>query len=198
MRDTLKPDLRGVETIAYGQGGYFESAQAREHGVSPQLLAHHIRRGRFEHVRRGVYRIAGYPTDEFDEMRRQWFSVGREIAVLSHESALAAYELSDNIPRAVHMLVPRRSRGLRKPLGVVIHTRPDEASISTYRLHGILFTTPARTLADVHGLIQHDQWDMAYQQALARGLVTKNMVLAEARNKLCVYMLKSSDRLDKS
>ena len=43
----------------------------------------------------------------------------------------AVLELSDNVPDKVHLLVPRRSRGLRRPPGVVIHTHPDDEKVST-------------------------------------------------------------------
>ena len=116
--------MRGLEATAYAQHGYFTTTQARECGFSSQLLSHHVRRGRFERARRGLYRLPGFPRAEDDEMREKWMAVGANKAVLSHQSALALLDLSDNIPDAVHLLVGRRYRGLRRPAGVVIHTRP--------------------------------------------------------------------------
>ena len=112
------PDVRGLEAEAYQQGGYFSVDQAGKHGVSRQLLNHHVRQGRFERVRRGLYRVRGFPTSEHDEMREKWMAVGMDKAVLSHASALALLELSDNVPDRVHLLVPRRHLGrpnLRQP-----------------------------------------------------------------------------------
>jgi hypothetical protein len=113
MQDRQAPDVLGLEAEAYQQSGYFNAAQARAHAVSRQLLEHHIRRGRFQRVRRGLYRIQGFPTVEHDDMREAWMTVGIPDALLSHESALALLDLSDNIPGATHILVPRRHRGLR-------------------------------------------------------------------------------------
>jgi hypothetical protein len=121
-----KPDIRSLEADSYQQSGYFTVEQARRHGVSSQLLNHHVRRGRFERVRRGLYRVRGFPSSQHDELREKWMGVGMDKAVLSHESALSLLELSDNVPDKVHLLVPRRSRGLRRPPGVVIHTHPDD------------------------------------------------------------------------
>ncbi len=179
MHDIGKPDVLGLEIVAYEQHGYFDTRQARTHGASAQLLAHYVRRGRYERVRRGLYRLKGFPVDEYDEMRRQWMAVGRETAVLSHESALAVYELSDHIPDAVHLLVPRRSRGLRRPPGVVIHTRSDDEPVAVARRSGLPLTTPARTLMDVCGTLQPEQWAMAVRQAVDRGLVTIPQIEAE-------------------
>lgn len=180
MHDNKSPDLRGLETDAYHQGGYFDIDQARRHGVSCQLLSHHVRKGRFERVRRGLYRIRGFPTSQHDDMREKWMAVGTEKAILSHESALALLDLSDNIPDEVHLLVPRRHRGLRRPPGVVLHTRPDDEDVPTVWREGMPLTAPARTLVDVLDDIQPDQAAMAVRQALDRGLLTARQLRHEA------------------
>ena len=186
MHDSTAPDIRGLEADAYQQGGYFTVRQAREHAVSSQLLHHHARQGRFEPVRRGLYRLRGFPRAEHDEMRELWLAVGCEQAVLSHHSALALLELSDNIPDAVHLLVARRHRGIRRPSGAVIHTRPDDEEVSTVWRDGLELTAPARTLVDVIGDIQPEQAALAVEQALRRGLLTARQLEREAarRHKL--------------
>jgi len=176
-----KPDLRGLEATAYAQHGYFTTSQAREHGISSQLLSHYVRRNRFERVRRGLYRLPGFPRPEDDEMREKWMAVGAEKAVLSHQSALALLDLSDNIPNAVHLLLGRRYRGVRRPAGVVIHTRPDEEQVDTVWREGLLLTAPARTLIDVAGELQPEQLEMALWQALGGGLLTLRQLEEEAR-----------------
>ncbi len=180
MHDTKRPDVRALETEAYEQHGYFTARQAREHGVSTQLLNHHARGGRYDSVRRGLYRLRGFPTSEHDEMREKWMAVGTEKAVLSHQSALALLELSDTIPDAVHLLVPRRHRGLRRPPGVVVHTRPDDEEVPTVWRDGLPLTAPARTLVDVVDELQPEQAAMAVQQALRRGLITQRQLMHEA------------------
>jgi predicted transcriptional regulator of viral defense system len=180
VHDTKRPDVRALETEAYEQHGYFTARQAREHGFSSQLLNHHARRGRYESVRRGLYRLRGFPTSEHDEMREKWMAVGTEKAVLSHQSALALLELSDTIPDAVHLLVPRRNRGLRRPPGVVVHTRPDDEDVPTVWRDGLPLTAPARTLVDVVDDLQPEQEAMSVRQALRRGLITERQLMHEA------------------
>jgi hypothetical protein len=51
----------GLNRVAYSQDGYFTSRQAGEHGFSAQLLALHVRSGRYERIRRGLYRLRDYP-----------------------------------------------------------------------------------------------------------------------------------------
>ncbi|HEX5582674.1 type IV toxin-antitoxin system AbiEi family antitoxin domain-containing protein [Gaiella sp.] len=179
MHDS-KPDIRGLEAEAYQQSGYFTAAQAGTHGVSSQLLSHHVKQGRFDRTRRGLYRVRGFPTSQHDDMREKWMAVGMDKAVLSHESALALLELSDNVPDRVHLLVPRRRRGLRRPSGVVLHTRPDDEKVATVWRDGMPLTAPARTLVDVADEIQPEQAAMAAEHALRRGLLTRRQLEQEA------------------
>ena len=183
MHDTRAPDVRGLEAEAYQQNGYFTVRDARAHGVSSELLRHHVRQQRFEHVRRGLYRIRGFPTTPNDDMREKWMAVGPDDAVLSHESALAILELSDNIPDVVDLLVPRRKRGLRKPAAVNIHTRPDHEQVPVVWREGLPVTAPARTILDVLSDLQPEQAQMAITQALRRGLVTEKQLRAEAHRR---------------
>jgi predicted transcriptional regulator of viral defense system len=172
--------MRELEAEAYQQGGYFTAGQARAHRVSRQLLDYHVRRGRFARIRRGLYRIQGFPTAEHDDLREAWMAVGTSDALLSHESALALLDLSDNIPDGVHLLVPRRRRGLRRPVGVTLHTRPDGEEVATVWRDGLPLTAPARTLVDVADRLQPEQLSMAVRQALRRGLLTRKQLQEEA------------------
>ncbi len=175
--------MRGLEAEAYHQSGYFNAGQARAHGVSRQLLDQHLRRGRFERLRRGLYRVQGFPRDEHDDMREAWMAVGITDALLSHESALALLDLSDTIPDAVHLLVPRRHRGLRRPPGVLVHTRPDSEEVAAVWRDGLPLTAPARTLLDVADRVQPEQLVMAVGQAMRRGLLTADQLQAQAKRR---------------
>ena len=165
---------------AYQQSGYFTADQARKHGVSRQLLNHHVRQGRFERVRRGLYRVRGFPSSQHDDIREKWMAVGMDKAVLSHESALALLELSDNVPDRVHLLVPRRHRGLRRPPGVVLHTRPDDEKVATVgatacrsrRRRERWSTSPTSSNPN------RQRWPP--EQALSLGLLTRRQLEQEA------------------
>jgi predicted transcriptional regulator of viral defense system len=177
-------DLLSLQAEAYQQGGYFTAEQARGHGVSRQLLDHHVRAGRFERVRRGLYRLSGFPTGEHDDIRERWLAIGPYKAVVSHQSALVLHDLSDNIPNAVHVLVPRRHRGLRRPAGVVVHTTNDDDQIPIVWRDGIAVTTPARSIVDAADQLQPEQLDMAVRQALGRGLLTQRQLEEEAARRM--------------
>ncbi len=101
-------------------------------------------------------------------------------ALLSHESALALLDLSDHIPDTVHLLVPRRHRGLCRPAGMILHTHPDSEHIATVWRDGLPLTAPARTLLDAADHLQPEQLSMAVRQALRRGLLTREQLQEEA------------------
>ena len=78
-----------------------------------------------------------------------WLAVGKELAVVSHDSALDLLGLSDVIPDAVHLTVPRARRKTRALLDTIVHTttRPLRPGDLTER-EGIRLTSPARTILD--------------------------------------------------
>jgi predicted transcriptional regulator of viral defense system len=182
MSDIHSPDAVALNQVSYGQDGYFTARQAREAGFSPQLLAHHVRSGRYEHIRRGLYRLRGYPGSPDEEVREKWLSVGAERAVVSHESALDLHELSDVIPNSVHLLVDRDDRGIRGRQGVTLHTTTKllEPSEVVFR-EGIRVTDPVRSILDAAGAgTAPEQIEMAVRQALHKGLTTPRSLLARA------------------
>jgi hypothetical protein len=100
-----------------------------------------------------------------------WLAVGKDVAVVSHESALDLHELSDVIPNAVHLTVPRSMRNLPKLPGVKIHTttRAFEAG-DVVRREGMRVTSIERTIVDSADWgTGPEQIEMAVRQALRRG-----------------------------
>lgn len=113
-------------TIAWSKSlqsrGYFTARQAHGYGFSRANLSHHAASGRFVRVARGLYRLKGYPSSPYEEVLRAWLSLGKDSAVVSHESALDLLGISDVVPDQVHVTLPRTYRGRRKMPGVRVHT----------------------------------------------------------------------------
>ncbi len=176
------PDPTALHRRAYNQDGYFTSGQAREYGFSRQLLAHHVRSGRYERVRRGLYRLTGFPGSGREDVRAKWMAIGADRALVSHESALELHGLSDVLPNAVHLLIARADRGIKPPAGVVIHTtgtpwQPEDV----VTIEGIRATAPARTIADAaRSGTATEQIELAVRQALEQGLLDAEQLQAEA------------------
>ncbi len=177
MGDTFKnaPDHDFLFAVASEQHGYFTARQARSCGFGFELLSYHTRQGRFSRTYRGVYRLRDYPSSAWEEVVAAWLAVGKEKAVVSHESALDLLDLSDIIPNAVHLTVPRSTRHLPDLRSVQIHTtsRPLTPQDLTYR-EGIRLTSVARTIADAaEAGSGPEQIELAIDQALQRGLTTR-------------------------
>lgn len=138
--------------LAATQGGYFTAAQAHVLGYSTRSLVYHARVGHFERVSRGFYRLAEFPALPHEDVIAAWVKAGADRAVVSHETALAIYELAPIRPRKIHLTVPRtyRPHGDRPQLpGVQIHTstRPFRPGEVVQRF-GVRVTSPARTIVE--------------------------------------------------
>src|SRR5688572_15875617 len=115
-------DHDGLYLIAESQAGYFTAEQALGVGMDRSTLRHHARPGgRYERFRRGLYRLRHFPSSQHEHVVAAWLVLPSP-AVVSHESALELYELSDVIPNAVHITLPRAKRGQRARPGVRFHT----------------------------------------------------------------------------
>ena len=163
--------------IAEGQAGYFTAAQAREAGFSWERLSNSVKRGKFQRVAHSVYRLTHFPGSPYEDLFVAWLITGPH-STISHESALAVYELSDVLPGEVHVIVPRTASRRRK--GIRLHTNqldPDEIAARS----GLPVTTVARTIADAtsSGLAE-EQVRLAIQEALRRGLVSKDDLSIQA------------------
>lgn len=160
-------------TLAESQGGYFTAKQAQSVGISRRQLSYHTSTGRLVRVGRGVYRLALFPHSPNEDLFIAWLRTGGQ-GVISHESALALYELSDVMPAEIHLIVPptasRRHSGLR------LHTnRLEPGDVTTYK--GLPVTTVPRTIAHVSAAGLADELIIqAVQEAIQRGMVTKKQM----------------------
>lgn len=185
MNDTTtNPDHAKLFGTASEQAGYFTTRQARDAGFSSPLIRHHVRTGRFMHVARGLYRLRDYPSTPREEVLAAWLRIAPK-AVVSHESALDILGLSDAIPNAIHLTVPRTFRKLTSLPSVTIHTtvRPVRPSDIVDR-DGIRLTNAARTIADVvEAGLAPDQVELAVRSAIDRGFATPRQLRAAASNR---------------
>jgi predicted transcriptional regulator of viral defense system len=170
--------------VASEQHGYFTAKQARGCGVTFDHLSYHAQRGRFIRVRRGLYRLRDYPSFPREDVVAAWPAVGKK-AVVSHESALDLLDLSDVIPNAVHLTVPRSTRHLPTLVGATIHTstRPFQPADLITR-DGIRLTSASRTILDAaQSGVGPEPIEMAVRQALRRGLTTSRRLEQDARGR---------------
>lgn len=166
------PSWDGLYEIAAAQDGLFTTQQAADAGYSPQLLLHHLRRGRARRIRRGIYRLAHFPAGDHEELVVAWLWSERA-GVVSHQTALALHGLSDVLPARVHLTLPSewRRRRFRVPAEVELH-HADVAPEDRTWFGPVPTTKVRRTLIDCAAAgLSPDQLQLAALQALRRGLV---------------------------
>jgi predicted transcriptional regulator of viral defense system len=163
--------------IAEAQAGYFTTAQAQAAGVSRSLLAYHVASGRILRARRRVYRLALFPASPHEDLFVAWLEAGPR-AVISHESALALYGLSDALPTETHVTVPRTAS--QRKHGMRLHTK-QLAAEEMSRYAGLPVTTVPRTIVDVASAgLAPELVERAVREAIFNGLVTPAALLAAA------------------
>jgi predicted transcriptional regulator of viral defense system len=172
------PNHQKLYQIAEAQAGLFTARQAQRAGFSFPLLSHHVKTGKFLHLRRGLYRLADFPEQPHADLFAAWLSAG-EKAVLSHDSALALYGLSDHLPAQIHLTIPRTAS--HRLAGLRLHTGKLTPQEITQR-QGLPVTSLPRTLTDlVSNGLASELITQAIRQALERGLVEAQTLQEVAR-----------------
>ncbi len=144
---------RTLYNLAEDQLGYVTTAQAAAVGVRPMTLVMMARRGALERVSHGVYRLVDFPTHPLAQYMQATLWPYEQPGVLSHETALALYEMSDVDPPKVHITVPAGFRIQRRvPSYLVVH-RADLAPADVTAVERMPITTPERAVRD--GLAAH-------------------------------------------
>jgi predicted transcriptional regulator of viral defense system len=159
---------RSLNAIAVYQAGYFTAAQALDVGYSYQAQKYHVDHGNWDRVDRGLFRLPDWPTHDEDRyvLWRLW---SRDVAVVSHQSALVIYDLGDANPARLHLTVPPGFRA--KDTAVVIH-QATLAPADVEDRDGYQITSVQRTLLDAAaGDMTQEQLDVAVADAVKRGLV---------------------------
>ena len=105
-------DTREALAVFRRHGGVMSTSEALAAGVHPAALYGLLQEGRLERLARGLYRSAG--AREFSNPDLAVVARKAPDAVVCLESALAFHGITTQIPRRVHVAVPRGSySGLR-------------------------------------------------------------------------------------
>jgi len=122
------------------------------------------RRESVERVSRGVYRLVHFPVGPLSQYMEASLWPAGPMGIISHESALALYNISDVNPNRIHITVPRSFRTRRQiPRQLVVH-HADILEGERGGHEGIPVTSVARTIKDCHAAHLGDE-------LLARALV---------------------------
>lgn len=99
---------------AVDQYGYFTLRDAAALGIDRQTVAMLAHRHSVERAATGVYRFPELPVTEFDTYELAVLWTGCEEACLSHDTALAAYDVCDINPERIHVTVGKNRRIRRR------------------------------------------------------------------------------------
>jgi predicted transcriptional regulator of viral defense system len=186
-RPSRTEKLQRLFELAAGQAGHFTSAQARELGYSARSLVHHVGAGHVERVSRGFFRLVGVPAGPHEDIVAAWLRLVPRRAVVSHDTALALYDLAPSRSHAIHLTLPRRCRprAPQSASAVALHTTtvPLRRNEVTNRF-GVQVTSPARTIADVADIgVDPSVVIEATWRAVITGLVSPKELRAAVRRR---------------
>ena len=184
-RKSINP-ANHLYAIAEAQQGYFTSSQAVKAGYSDYLHPYHVRKGNWERIHRGIYRLSKYPhsMDSHYVVWSLWSRnrKGTPQGVYSHETALSMYDLSDANTAKLHMTVPPGFRRHSKiPKILYLHkgilTPNDVAEHGGYRV-----TRPASTVRTMLAGVSANP--EIIEQALLDGYRTGRITVKELKTLL--------------
>jgi predicted transcriptional regulator of viral defense system len=159
---------RALHVIAYRQAGYFTAEQARRAGFSYQVQKHHVDRGNWFRVDRGIFRLPDWPaTIEDVYVRWSLWSGGR--GVVSHQTALAVHGLGALDAARIHLTVPPGFRARDEAVVTHVGALPEDDVVARA---GYRVTSVPRTILDVAQVMAlQEPVDDAVADAVAQGLV---------------------------
>ncbi len=170
--------MRILLAVAARQGGVITRSQLAEHGVSEDRAERLVRRGEWQRVIGGVYRV--YPArDDLDLLRG---AVSALPAVVSHGSAGYLLGVIERPPPRPVVTVPP-SATHRYP-EVVVRRSPYLLDAHLGTAAGLPATTVARTLVDLAVDLEPVRWRETAGRALQARRTTKEE-LARVAELLC-------------
>jgi predicted transcriptional regulator of viral defense system len=166
---------RKLAQLASERHGVFTAAAARAVGMTASSLAYHSRMGTIERLGHGVYRLTDIPPSPREPVIAAAAALGKD-AVVSHESALQLYGVTDVAPSRMHFTVPRARRYITVSADdVELHTttRPIPAR-DVLQYEGFRATSLARSIVDAaRAHTGPEQIVMAVREGLRRGILTQ-------------------------
>ncbi len=151
---------------------YFTARDARELGVHPSVLSHYVKTGRIKRVSRGVYQGSEYHNPSAfrwqDLVEAAYSTKGGVICLIS---ALAVYELTEEIPRK-HWIAIRHDTSVKPKRGIKIlryrDMRLGKTEVTLEGVHVSIFDRE-RTIIDAFRLLSRETAIKALKVAVSKG-----------------------------
>ena len=160
------------------QQGLFTTKQAEDASYRRSHHSYHTKAGNWIREMRGLYRLPHFPQNDEDAQLVLWYLWSRDQneipqGVYSHDTALRIYELSDIMPKKLHMTVPKKFHRFNNTPDILTLHKAELSSSDIRLMRGFAVTTPTRTILD---LIQSKHLDIslvkqAFNEALKKGML---------------------------
>jgi len=159
---------RAAETF-----GYVTGEDARALGVPMGTLNALSRRGQLDRVGRGIYRVPLIPPSRLDQYMLATLWPDRR-GMISHESALDLYEISDVNPANIHVTVPAGYRTHREIPPLYVLHREDIASVDRGSFEGVPVVSAAKAIRQAHAQhLRQSLLEQAIDDGLGNGWLTR-------------------------
>lgn len=171
--------FNALAELAAEQFGLVTLADTRAVGYRDSSVAQMARRGRLERVSQGVYRVPFMRGGRLGPyMEAALWPIGAW-GVLSHETALDLWEVSDVNPAKIHITVPSAHRTQREvPASYTVH-RGDLNAAEVSQIEGVPVVTLERAIRDCSAdRLGLDLIEQAVRNGRARGLLTAEQAAA--------------------
>lgn len=159
--------------LAADRFGLVTLPDAQRVGYEPGTLVKLAARGQLERISRGIYRVPFLPGGEMAAYMAATLWPQGAPGVLTHETALDLWNVSDVNPAKIHLTVPRSHRPQRAiPSAYAIH-REDLDPSEVTAIEGVptvKLTRAIRQCAAAH--LGGDLLDQALRNGRARGLIS--------------------------
>jgi len=165
---------RRIHALAASQHGVFSRAQARQIGITRQMITTRVRRGDLDVRAVEVLALAGAPCTEH-QLGMVAVLTARAPAAVSHGSAAAWWGLPGFRSRPIELVAVRASRRIDDPCGV-LHTTTSLPDTHVTHLEGVPVTVPARTLFDIAGRVHPERLGRLVDAAWRSRLVTGRLL----------------------
>lgn len=167
-----------LRDLAAEHAGLFTAKEAEEAGVARALVVQLAHRGRLDRVAQGLYRFPSWPTTGLQQYHEAvlWPRAHRELAyaLVSHDSALELYNLTQLNPGVVHVTLPPKTRISRQqPTWLRLHFADVEENDRAWE-QGIPIVSIPRAIEDVAPAHGFDVVHRAVSEARERHLLRED------------------------
>ena len=146
-QSTEDPRDLAVAELARRQHGVVGRGQLAALGLTRREIERWVARRRLHRVHRGVYAVGHLALTRNGRFMAAVLACG-DGAALSHFSAAVLWGILEDRGQAIHVTAEAR----RRVKGIVVHDSPLDGE--RVRRHGIVVTTPARTIVDLADVVR--------------------------------------------